>query len=400
MGTGKETFHGLASSMDVIEATQGPSDLTSKRPKAKAQNDNRAAATHFIRQEKVMKFRVLIAALMAVGMPLTASAVELRVLSSWDPSYPPRPKLLEIFLKNVETASKADITFKVSGPETVPAFEQLQPVSAGVFQILFTHGAYHAGQNPYLLAAEGLSGHLAKWREAGVREAIDKHYQKSGLKLIALGQSPEGTAYNIILRQPVTPAGNLAGRKIRGTQIYSGAFASLGASPVVLPPSEIYTALEKSVVDGAAWPVLGVLDYRWHEVAKYIMRPTFGTVVYPIFMNLSAWNRLTDQQIKLILDEGRKVEDMWFTEWVKLGDEEAKQLIARGAQLTDIGADKKAKLNKALPIPCSNLVRSTMRRTWANCANSQNPKDCIDDQGWRHNRAANLSFSKRLLGIS
>ncbi|MCK9908795.1 TRAP transporter substrate-binding protein DctP [Microbacteriaceae bacterium K1510] len=290
----------------------------------------------------------MLAAVAVAMLPMMAQAVELRVLSSWDPSYPPRPKLLDVYLKNVETASKGDIKFIVSGPETVPAFEQLQPVSAGVFQMLFTHGAYHAGQNPFLLAVEGLGGDLAKWREAGVREQIDKHYARNNLKLIALGQAPEGTAYHIILRQPVTAAGDLAGRKIRGTQTYSGAFAALGASPVVLPPSEIYSALEKGVVDGAAWPVLGVLDYRWYEVAKYVMRPTFGTVVYPIFMNLTAWNKLSDAQRQVMLEEGRKVEDMWFTEWVKLGDAEAKELQARGAQITNIGDDKKAKLNKAL----------------------------------------------------
>jgi len=296
-----------------------------------------------------MKFRSLAA--LAIGLmlcPAAASALELRVLSSWDQSYPPRPKLLEVFLKNVETASKGDITFKISGPETVPAFEQLQPVSTGVFQLLFTHGAYHAGQIPVLLAAEAFSGDLKKWRDTGVREEVDKYYQRVGLKLIALGQAPEGSAYQIILRQPVGPSGDLQGRKIRGTQTYSGVFSMLGASPVVLPPSEIYTALEKGVVDGAAWPVLGVLDYRWYEVAKYLLRPTFGTVVYPIFMNLNAWNRLTDQQKQLMLSEGRKVEDMWFTEWVKLGDEETRQLLSRGAQITEMGQAQRAKANKAL----------------------------------------------------
>jgi TRAP-type C4-dicarboxylate transport system substrate-binding protein len=294
-----------------------------------------------------MRLKLLSAFVLALLWPFTAGAVEFRVLSSWDPSYPPRPRLLEVFLKNVETASKGDIKFVISGPETVPAFEQLQPAGAGVFQLLFTHGAYHSGQTPFLVAAEALSGDLAKWREAGVQDVIDKHYQKFGLKLIALGQSPDETAYQIILRQPVGPAGDLAGRKIRGTQTYGGVFSMLGASPVVLPPSEIYSALEKGVVDGAAWPVLGVLDYRWYEVGKYLLRPTFGKVVYPIFMNLNAWNKLTDAQRQLMLAEGRKVEDMWFGEWVKLGDAEYRELVARGAQTTEMGAAQKAKLARA-----------------------------------------------------
>jgi len=91
-----------------------------------------------------------------------------------------------------------------------------------------------------------------------------------------------------------------------------------------------------------------VLDYRWYEVAKYLLRPTFGTVSYPIFMNLNAWNKLTDQQKQLMLAEGRKVEDMWFNEWVKLGEEETRQLLSRGAQITEMGAEQRTKANKAL----------------------------------------------------
>ena len=296
-----------------------------------------------------MRYRALIAGIFSLAvLPGAAFGVEFRVLSSWDQTYPVRPRFLEVFLKNVETASKGDMKFTISGPETVPPFEQLQPVSSGVFQLLLTHGAYHIKQTPYLLAIEALSGDLTKWREAGVREMVDKHYQKRNLKLVALGQTPEQSALQIILRQPIGPSGDLQGRKIRGTQTFSGVFAFLGASPVVLPPSEIYTALEKGVVDGAGWPVLGVLDYRWYEVAKYITRPTFGMLTYPIFFNLEAWNKLNDQQKQILLGEGRKVEDFFFPEWTKLADEEAAKLKEHGAQITQVGTEKKDGLNKAL----------------------------------------------------
>jgi hypothetical protein len=86
-----------------------------------------------------MLFRKLLAAIIAsMSLVGVAKATELRVLASWDDSAPSRNILLQNYLKNVEAASKGDITFKVSGPETVPAFEQLQPVSTGVFQRLFT----------------------------------------------------------------------------------------------------------------------------------------------------------------------------------------------------------------------------------------------------------------------
>lgn len=295
-----------------------------------------------------MRYRALttaILAMMAVSSP--ALAIELKVLSSWDQTYPVRPVFLELFLKNVETASKGDIKFTISGPETVPPFEQLQPVSSGVFQVLLTHGAYHVGQTPYLLAIEALGGDLKKWRDVGVREMIDKNYQTKNLKLVALGQTPENTALQIILRQPIGPSGDLQGRKIRGTQTFAGVFKLLGASPVVLPPSEIYSSLEKGVVDGAGWPVIGVLGYRWYEVAKYLVRPTFGRLVYPIFFNLDAWNKLTDQQKKIISDEARKSEDAFYVEWVKMANDEEAQLKAKGSQITELKIPKD-KLNKEL----------------------------------------------------
>ncbi len=131
---------------------------------------------------------------------------------------------------------------------------------------------------------------------------------------------PEGSAYNIMLRAPVGPSGDLQGRKIRATQTYAGVLSMLGASPVNLPPAEIYPSLEKGVVDGAAWPVIGPLGYRWYEVAKYdhaakLRRGGPFRVREP-----GAWNNLSEAQRKLLDDEAMKMEDDWYVEWPKLAE--------------------------------------------------------------------------------
>ena len=74
-----------------------------------------------------------------------AEAAEFRFLSSWDKTNPAVPAIAEPFMKGVEAGTKGSIKFIVSGPETVPPFEQLEPVSTGVFQMLFTHAVYHYG---------------------------------------------------------------------------------------------------------------------------------------------------------------------------------------------------------------------------------------------------------------
>jgi TRAP-type transport system periplasmic protein len=296
-----------------------------------------------------MKFKWMVVGLFcAVAMAGSGpSQAQTRVLSSWDTVYPARSKLLDQYVKAVQDASKGSMKFSVSGPETVPPFEQLQPVSSGAFQMLFTHSAYHTGNTSFSLPIDGLKGDSKTWREAGLYQLIDKHYARFGLKLIFMAKSPDGTGYQVLLRNPVGPSGDLQGRKIRGTQTYSGILTALGASPVVLPPAEIYTALEKGVVDGAAWPVIGVQDYRWNEVAKHLMRPTFGITAYFFFVNLNAWNAMPEAQKTLLLEEGKKVEASWPDEWARLQKAEEAALLSKGMQISELGAAQKGKVGAA-----------------------------------------------------
>lgn len=255
------------------------------------------------------------------------------------------PVIAEPFIKNVEAATRGGMRLVFSGPEVVPPFEQLQPASAGAFQFLFTAGSYHFGTTPFLSAVEAMGGDRQSRAAAGVSDVVDRHYQKYGLKLIALNMSTGG-GYQLFIRQPIGPSGDLQGRKMRGSPTYHSVYRMLGASPVALPPGEIYTALEKGVVDGAAWTSTGVLGYRWYEVAKYLVRPAFGMGATLIFMNLAAWNKLTESEKKVLLEEGRKIEDRWYTESGRLADEEEKALIAKRMMVTQMGEAQKARLER------------------------------------------------------
>lgn len=284
--------------------------------------------------------------LVALGLVASAQAADYRWLNSWDQNYPAMQVLVNPYIKEVMAASKGSIKITVSGPEAVPPFEQLQPVGSGAFHFLYTHGAYHFGSTAVLATFEAAGGDEKARRASGLIEYIDKHYQKLGLKLIASPMTPDG-GYAIFLRQPPGPSGDLQGRKIRGTPSYNAVFRMLGATPVQLPPAEIYSALEKGVVDGAAWPVIGPLNYRWYEVSKFLLRPAFGFNMNPIFMNLAAWNKLSPADQKILVDTGKKYEAIWFKEAGRLAAEEDKALLAKGMQIVEMGPAFKAKAASA-----------------------------------------------------
>ncbi|WP_017522854.1 TRAP transporter substrate-binding protein DctP [Pusillimonas noertemannii] len=291
-------------------------------------------------------FKSAAAAVILAIASLPVAAQEFRLLSSWDTNYAYNPYMLEPFIEGVQTASNGKMKFSVSGPETVPAFEQLEPVSAGVFQFLFTHGSYHFGTTPALTLVEGFEADLTKVRESGLFDVLDKHYQKQNLKLVMLMVSPVG-AYHMVLRNPVNAQGDLAGRRIRGVATYTGVIDMLNGVTTVLPVSDVYTSIEKGLIDGTAWPIIGALDYRWVEVAKYLLRPGFGVNYEPLFMNLDAWEALSKEDQEILSNVARRVEKAWSENATEVWSKEEKAMIAQGAEISEMGSSQQEKLQQA-----------------------------------------------------
>ena len=68
------------------------------------------------------------------------------------------------------------------------------------------------------------------------------------------------------------------------------------------PPGEVYTALERNVVDGYGWPIGGIFDLNWNEKTKYRVDPGFYDAEVSIIVNLDAYKKLTPKQ-KAFLDQ-------------------------------------------------------------------------------------------------
>ena len=284
-------------------------------------------------------------------------AASLKLLTSWNRNNWPTYAVLEQYLNNVKAIGGDTVKISVSGPEVVPPFEQLQPVASGVFDMLYTHGVYHAGSKGITLVADAIEMDPLKRRKSGVWRFIDQYYQKhNNLKLVALiTQSFSG--YHMFLKEPLSADGDVAGRKIRGTSSYHGVIRALGGSPVVLPPAQIYTALEKGVVDGACWPAAGMLSMKHYEVAKYRVRPTFGSSNEPILINLDSWNKLNAGEKEVLLAAGRitELEMPWVGSEILA--EETRALDKHGIKTLHLPPDKAALVKTAWSTSLWELAR-------------------------------------------
>lgn len=296
-------------------------------------------------------------ATMTTATALPALATELRLLSSWAANQAYNVNVAVPFMEKVSELSDGDISINMAGPDVIPAFEQLEPVQAGLFDILFTAPAYHIGSASVALGIEGTVPDPKRRRESGIIDTMDEFYNGLGLKAIFV--APAGSkAFNFMLKEPVEESPSLAGRKIRGTQLYNPAIEGLSGSPVVMPMTDVYSALQTGVVDGAGTTLTGMLEQKWHEVAGYISRPTFGTVGLFAYMNLDTWESLSEEEQSVIMDAALQVEKESVARFDKLAAEEEEKLLELGVQITKMPEEDASRLDELIADGAWETARS------------------------------------------
>lgn len=95
-------------------------------------------------------------------------------------------------------------------------------------------------------------------------------------------------------KKPVNKLEDLKGMKIRCTGTSSKVVTHLGATPVAMPQTEAYDALQKGVVDGVMSPIETAKGWKFAEVVKYHTM-NYGSAYslgFFVVMNKSKWDAL------------------------------------------------------------------------------------------------------------
>jgi TRAP-type C4-dicarboxylate transport system substrate-binding protein len=293
--------------------------------------------------------RFALAILASIAFAGTAAAQELRLLNAFDSRYPPTKILVQKYAETVEQATAGKVKFRISGPEVVNAFEQFQPASQGAFDVLFTVQPYHVGTTSVSFGIYSVDPDPEAFRKAGVIDYLDKEYARFNLKILAIipGSNKGTGAYHAALRNPVGADGDIKGMRVRGNPLYRPFIDKLGGSMVVLQVGEVYSALQKGTIDGAFGPITGSLDYKWHEVGKYSLRPNFGYIYQFLLVNTASYAKLAPDVQKVMADEAAKMEvpGMRAMNDIQLKEDEA--LKNAGVTQTQLNPQKFADAFKA-----------------------------------------------------
>jgi TRAP-type C4-dicarboxylate transport system substrate-binding protein len=201
----------------------------------------------------------------------------------------------EKFIEQVNAEGKGIIQINyIGGPKAMPPFEVGNALKAGVVDIANTTGAFTTNVMPESDAWKLTERPMSELRKNGGYDYMAKLYAEK-MNAIFLARLVDNNQFHLYLNKPISTP-DLAGLKIRITPVYRDFFQALGATVVQTPPGEVYTSLERGVVDGYGWPITGIFDLGWHEKTKYRVDPGFYTVEVSVLVNKTTWDKLSDAQ--------------------------------------------------------------------------------------------------------
>ncbi len=209
----------------------------------------------------------------------------------------------ERFVKKVNDEGKGIVQINyIGGPKAIPTFEQGNALRSGVVDLSNNTTSFLAGIVPEGLALNYTNQTMAEMRKSGAIDYLNKVFLEKGLYYFA--RTGEGVQYYIYLNKKIEKA-DLNGLKLRIAPIYRDFFQKMGASVVQIAPGEVYTALERGVVDGYGWPLIGIFDLGWQEKTKYRLEPGFYAIELGVVFSANTWKKLTPAAARVPGEAGR-----------------------------------------------------------------------------------------------
>jgi TRAP-type C4-dicarboxylate transport system substrate-binding protein len=265
-------------------------------------------------------------------------------------------KNFERFIDRVNDTGKGKVQINyIGGPRAMPPFEVGNAVRTKVVDLANVSGAFYGNLMPEADVHKLLIKPMSEQRRNGTWELINQiHNQR--VNAFYLARQFTNVPFHIYLNKKIDKL-DFTGLKIRVTPIYKDVVEALGGTTVTTAPGEVYTALERGVVDGYGWPITGIFDLGWEKVTKHRMEPPFYAVEVNVLVNLDAWKGLSDAQRKVLSDAALWLEGLDGENDAAIKAERDKQAAA-GIQPIDFGPEEGKKfLAKANEVGWASVIK-------------------------------------------
>ena len=259
---------------------------------------------HGIANKMMAAVAVCALALTALAGPVQAEAKYKWKLTTFVPENSGTYRdFVKVFIKYVHEITDGEVEIKGFGVGVLAnAFEGPKAVQDGVADIAFFYPAFLVNKDPANAIFTGMPGGLSAeamfhWLYEGGGEKlwVDQRRETMGLHPVIGGIGPTEIFMNS--HKAVRTEADLKGLKARTAGAWADLLSELGASPTVLQVTEIFTSLERKIIDATefATPSTNII-LGYHNVAKYIIIPGIHSpsFAYEALWKKDVWDGLSD----------------------------------------------------------------------------------------------------------
>ncbi|MFC1846203.1 TRAP transporter substrate-binding protein DctP [Chloroflexota bacterium] len=334
---------------------------------------------------------VLVSGLMLSGCATPAPAPAPAPTPSPSPSPKPEPITLKfvhylaldqtgvvphlMYTEKVNEMAKGELVIdNVGGPEVTPPRELGGAVRSGAIDMAVLPPTFY---RPLVLEGGAFSINRLPQKEQLPGTpfydfAVEVH-AKGGLRF--LGEAAFANPFYTYCTKPIKSPDELKGLRFFSTPAFPF-LEALGITPVNMDIAEIYSAVERGLIDGAPGKMDPVVKFSLYEVIKYVVGPPYwGTTSLVTIMNPDKWNKLPKHlqdiliQAKLEIQPAKEeqtkevLETYWQTlmdggmehiEWSEEDNQwflETIDSVVWARTEKDIGAEKVAQMKKIMGFP-------------------------------------------------
>ena len=236
------------------------------------------------------------------------------------------------------------IVFK-GGPDVIHTNEQVEALRTGLVDLVLSAPSYYVSIMP-----EGDLMSLTEmkpWEEkaAGVFDYLNELHNKK-VNAHYLGRPGTGVIFQLFLNKPIKTVADLNGMKIRVSPTNVPFMKAVGASPVQMPPSDVYTAMERGVVDGYILPAHTIRDFGLVKPSKYLVFPGAYQPCHSLLVNQDVWKKLPKHLQELLAKQADEMTRVAFDNIEKKISEEYASFKKEGMTFIELPPAEAEKYKK------------------------------------------------------
>jgi TRAP-type C4-dicarboxylate transport system substrate-binding protein len=251
------------------------------------------------------------------------------------PDKPPGNTWVRQFARRVEELSGGQLKINIiGGPEAIPADEAPAAAQRGVVDIAECLGYSLQKLVPGFDSVHLAERTVADLRQLGLTAFLQEQFAPRGLYLLGACRPSEPQVTQFLgLRQRISKLQDFKGLKIATDGAAAAAFVKeLGATPVAIPLTEYFTAVERGVVDGYACGLTAVIDFGLGPVTEFVLEePIFSSGGMAYIVNLETWDKLP-QSLQEVLTQAAIEHEKNTQIWDDIVSQGKAELAKQGVQ--------------------------------------------------------------------